>query len=459
MDDRQSVSSELQNAGLEQGRAASLARAVSPGRAGRRAGDGDPTILDPPPVVALTLSLSESDAQFSLPRLLERTRVAVRSHGYSPHTEKAYLAWVRRLVFYHHGADPELLQRSAVAAFLAFLATSSRVSPSTQNQAFSALMFLYREVLGRRVQGLDTVPRAKRTLRVPLVLSREEIDAILRQLHGVPRLMVSLMYGSGLRLHECCRLRIRDVDLFGPGLTVRGGKGGKDRLTLLPRRLVAPLRAHLDCVSVQHSTDLAAGISGAPPCLDPRVRPTSTPSDRGWQWVFPAARPGVDRQTGNLRRPPIQEAVVRREFAIAVRAAAIRKAATCHTLRHSFATHLFESGYDIRTIQELLGHSDVATTLLYTHSPRLGRTGQVESPLDEGTRSRSREGLMKETEAVGTLQTVAQRAPATTWDANERRSGDEGSRQWSPAGLGRRGEDEAREPSPRCQGSWSAPSR
>jgi integron integrase len=332
-------------------------------------------------------SLEPVAADPSLPQLFERIRAALRSHRYSHHTEKAYLAWVRRFVLFHGGLLPDVLGTPQIAAFLSFLATSGRVSPSTQNQAFSALLFLYREVLGRRVLGLDTVPRARRALRVPVVLSRAEIEAILGKLRGVPHLMVSLMYGSGLRLLECCQLRVRDVDLRRPGLTIRDGKGHKDRLTLLPARLVAPLRSHLDHVNVQYASDCAAGGGRVTlPEELARQQPGGS-SEWGWQWVFPAGRLMVERSTGDLRRPHVHENVVRREFAIAVRAAGITKAATCHTLRHSFATHLYEAGYDIRTIQELLGHSDVATTLIYTHSPTLGRTNNVRSPLDENPRT------------------------------------------------------------------------
>ncbi len=318
-----------------------------------------------------------------LAQLLERVRCAVRAHHYSRHTEKAYLAWVRRYVQFHREQTADPLSPAQVAEYLSFLAAAGRVSASTQNQAFSALLFLFRDVLGRRLLGLGNVPRAKRDLRRSAVLSREEVQAILGQLRGVPGLMISLLYGSGLRLHECCQLRVRDLDFHAPRLTVRDGKGCKDRVTLLPVSVVAPLRAQLDQVSIQHSADRASGVLGASPPPDLGLRCSPDGSDWSWQWVFPAERVIAERATGVVRRPHIRENAVRREFAIAVRAAGITKAATCHTLRHSFATHLFEAGYDIRTIQELLGHADVATTLIYTHGLRSGRRGRVKSPLDE----------------------------------------------------------------------------
>jgi integron integrase len=318
----------------------------------------------------------------ALSQLLDRVRAAVRARGYSRHTEKAYVAWIRRFVLYHGGVHPDRLGRPQVGGFLAFVGMSGRVSPSTQNQAFSALLFLYREVLGRALRGLEGVPRAKPSRRTPVVLSREEIEALLGRLHGTTHLLIALMYGAGLRLDECCRLRVGDVDLLRPGLTVRRGKGQKDRFALLPARLVESLRAQIERVRELHAVDRAAGAGCGVPTL---IRESQDGgSVLGRQWLFPASHLRFDHSTGSLQRSHLSQDLVRRDFAIALRAAGISKAATCHTLRHSFATHLFEAGCDIRTIQELLGHNDVATTLIYTHTPAHG-PGGVRSPLDSGT--------------------------------------------------------------------------
>jgi len=314
-------------------------------------------------------------------RLLQRTRSVIRARHYSTRTEKAYVAWVRRFSLAHGGRHPSQMGVPDVARYLAHLAVNAKVSASTQNQAFSALTFLYRDVLGHPVEGLETVTRAKRPVRVPLILARSEVEAVLASARGMPGLMCALMYGSGLRLLECCRLRIKDVDFVRGELVVHDGKGRKDRTTVLPARLVAPLAKHIERVRMRHTADLAAGTGSVllPDALE-RKYPSAS-REWAWQWVFPADRHYVDVATGQRRRHHIHESVVQREFAAAVRAARIVKPATCHTLRHSFATHLLESGYDIRTIQELLGHSDVSTTMVYTHVLNRGGRG-VRSPLD-----------------------------------------------------------------------------
>jgi integron integrase len=315
------------------------------------------------------------------PCLFDRVRLSIRARHYSRRTEKAYLAWIRRYILFHNKRHPNRLGAAEVTGYLSHLASTRRVSASTQNQAFSALVFLYREVLGRELAGLEEAARAKRPVRLPLVLAREEIQSVLRQLRGVPWLMCALMYGAGLRLLECCRLRVKDVDLLRHEITVHDGKGRKDRLTVLPARLCEPLRVHLERVARQHLADLEghAGYVALPDALE-RKFPNAN-REWAWQWVFPAHRMHLDPASGQRRRHHLHESVLQRAFAAAVRAAGLSRPASCHTLRHSFATHLLETGYDIRTIQELLGHSDVSTTMIYTHVLNRGGHG-VRSPLD-----------------------------------------------------------------------------
>jgi integron integrase len=268
------------------------------------------------------------------PRLLDRVRLALRGRHYSPRTERAYVAWIRRYVVFHQKRHPAEMGAAEVAAFLTALATRGRVSASTQNQAFSALLFLYREVLRIPVSGLETVLRAKRPARVPMVLAREEVAAVLRHLRGAPWLMASLMYGSGLRLLECARLRIKDLDFARGEITVHDGKGRKDRVTLLPARLTEPLRAQIARTRRQHEADLAwgAGSVALPEALEKKY--PSAPWEWPWQWVFPAARLYTDRGTGRRRRHHLHESVLQRAFREAMRTSGIPKPATCHTLRH-----------------------------------------------------------------------------------------------------------------------------
>ena len=326
-------------------------------------------------------ALQDSALRPDGPALLDLVRKGIRTRHYSRRTEMAYVGWIRRFIFFHGRRNPAEMGTPEVARYLTSLAVEGHVGASTQNQAFSALLFLYREVLQRELAGLDEVVRAKRPVRVPQVLSRDEVAAILRQIRGTSRLMASLIYGAGLRVLECARLRVKDIDLPRGELTVRDGKGGKDRRTVIPQRLVPALSAHLDRVHRRHEANLreGAGSVALPGALD-RKYPTAS-REWGWQWVFPAARPYVDPSTGARHRHHLHESALQRTFKEAVRAAGISKPATCHTLRHSFATHLLEEGYDIRTIQELLGHSDVATTMIYTHVLNRGGRG-VRSPLD-----------------------------------------------------------------------------
>jgi integron integrase len=329
---------------------------------------------------ASVVSMS-TDIAVQGPRLLDRVRHAIRTRHYSPRTEKAYGAWIRRFILFNGKRHPAEMGREEVEQFLTDLAVRQRVSASTQNQAFSALLFLYREVLGQQLVGLEDVVRAKRPIRVPLVLSRAEVDRVLSYLTGVSFLMGSLMYGGGLRLLECCRLRVKDVDFSRGEVTVRDGKGGKDRVTMLPSRVADQLREHLRAVQRQHECDLSEGRGAVElPFALERKYPRAA-WEWGWQWVFPATRSYEERERGIFRRHHIHETVIQRDFKIAVCAARLGKPASCHTLRHSFATHLLECGYDIRTIQELLGHSDVNTTMIYTHVLNRGGRG-VKSPLD-----------------------------------------------------------------------------
>jgi integron integrase len=318
----------------------------------------------------------------ALRELVERLRVAIVRRRFSPHTLRAYEAWVQRFMLFHHHRDPEVLGATEVRQFLDHATRSGRVSASTRNQALNALQFLYRDVLERELRVEPGPPlRVKPSSRTPLVLAPREVQAILKQLRGPSWLAVALLYGSGLRLSECCRLRVRDVDFARDQIFVHDGKGMKDRTTLLPASLKRALREQIDSVACLHQADLArgAGLVTLPGAESAAARLTS--SDWLLQWVFPAARARLDRANGELRRGHLHERVVQREFAIAVRAAGVTKPATCHSLRHSFATHLYDAGHDIRSIQELLGHNDVATTLIYTHSLQSPRRS-VRSPLD-----------------------------------------------------------------------------
>jgi integron integrase len=315
------------------------------------------------------------------PRLLDRVRPSIRARHYSRRTEKAYVAWVRRYILFHGKRHPSEMGAVEMTQYLSSLAGHANVSASTQNQALSALLFLYREVLGQDLPWLDDIVRAKRTARLPVVLSRDEVRAVLRQLRGTHRLMSILLYGAGRRLLECARLRVKDVDFARNQVIVRAGKGDKDRATPLPSVVRTDLVAHLAVVRRQHDADLRHGAGWVElPWALARKYP-NTGREWAWQWVFPATRIYVDRESGQRRRHHLHESVLQRAVKDAVRLAGISKRATCHTLRHSFATHLLEDGRDIRTVQELLGHRDVSTTMLYTHVVNQGPAG-VRSPAD-----------------------------------------------------------------------------
>ena len=315
------------------------------------------------------------------PKLLVQLRRALRLRHYSGRTEQAYVQWVRRFVVFHRMRHPADLGEPDLSAFLTHLATVERVSASTQNQAMGALLFLYREVLRQRVGWLEQVVRAKRPERLPVVLTRDEVKAVLRQMQGQSRLVAWLLYGSGLRLLEALTLRVKDLDVARGEIRVRDTKGGRDRVTMLPRALVPDLTAHLEAVERIHERDVRSGAGSValPGALERKL--PRAPWDWAWQWVFPAARHYVVRGSGARRRHHLDASVVQRAFRDAVVKSGIAKRATCHTLRHSFATHLLESGSDIRTVQELLGHRDVRTTMIYTHVLNRGGLG-VRSPAD-----------------------------------------------------------------------------
>lgn len=315
------------------------------------------------------------------PRLLDQMRARMRRLGLSIRTEEAYVGWVRRFILANGKRHPRELGAREVEAFLTHLAMRVHVSASTQNQALSALLFLYREVLQVELPWMENIRRAKKPERLPVVLSREEAAALLAEMNGVTWLMAGLLYGAGLRLMECVRLRVQDVDFVRREITVRRGKGGKDRRTMLPAMVVDALQGQLAEARRTHERDLAAGF-GAVWLPDALARKYPNASrEWSWQYVFPASSRSIDPRSGVERRHHLDETVLQRAVKQAVRRARIDKPATCHTLRHSFATHLIEGGYDIRTVQELLGHKDVSTTQIYTHVLNRGGRG-VLSPLD-----------------------------------------------------------------------------
>jgi integron integrase len=315
------------------------------------------------------------------PRLLDRLRQALQLRHYSPRTEKAYVAWVRRYILFHGKRHPADMGADEVSAFLSALATEHRVAASTQNQALAALVFLYRHVLDVRLPDLQGVVHAKRPKRLPTVLTREEVAAVLGAMKEPPQLVGLLLYGGGLRLLECLRLRVKDIDFAAHQIRLREGKGNRDRLTLLPTSAREPLERHLARIQQQYRRDRTqdAGWVELPDAIA-RKYPNAACS-WSWQWVFPATRIYRDPDTGQLRRHHLHETTVQRAVTEAVRALGLSKRATCHTFRHSFATHLLEDGYDIRTVQELLGHKDVKTTMIYTHVLNRGPNA-VRSPAD-----------------------------------------------------------------------------
>jgi integron integrase len=324
---------------------------------------------------------SEDTAAAREPRLLEQVRDLIRLKHYSIRTEASYLGWIRRFILYHGRRHPRDMGADEVTQFLTHLAVRGNVAAATQNQALNAILFLYRQVLKIDMPWLGKIERAKKPARLPVVLSRAEVKRLLAQLEGTPWLMTSLVYGSGLRLMECVRLRVKDVDFHYRQLIVRDGKGQKDRVTTLPEVLIEPLRTHLARVRQLHEQDLADGFGRVylPFALEKKY--PNANRQWAWQYVFPSHKRSIDPRSHEERRHHVAEDALQRSVRNAVREARIVKPASVHTLRHSFATHLLEDGYDIRTVQELLGHSDVSTTMIYTHVLQKGGRA-ARSPLD-----------------------------------------------------------------------------
>lgn len=313
-------------------------------------------------------------------KLLDRVREAIQRKHYSPRTEGSYVNWIKRYILFHGKRHPQVMGSAEIEAFLTHLAVEQHVAASTQNQALSALLFLYREVLQKELERPLEAVRAQRPKRLPTVLTKDEVFRIIQCMSGVHQLMAQLLYGSGLRLSECVQLRVKDIDFAQRQIIVRDAKGMHDRVTMLPASLVKPLQEHLQRVKRLHEEDLARGYGAVylPFALE-RKYPNAN-REWGWQYVCPSARLSPDSQ-GIMRRFYISESTLQRAVKKAARLAGINKPVGCHTFRHSFATHLLQNGYDIRTVQELLGHKDVRTTMIYTHV--LQRGGQaVRSPLD-----------------------------------------------------------------------------
>jgi integron integrase len=333
----------------------------------------------PPPIPLSHLTASPNPARRF--RLLEQVRRTLRARHYSRRTEVAYCGWIRRFVLFHGRRHPSTMGEEEIAAFLNHLATTQSVGASTQNQALHSLLFLYRFVLRRELGLVPGLAPAKRGRRLPIVLSVSEVRAILSHMRGILRLCASLMYGGGLRLAECTSLRVKDIDFDRGEIMVRVGKGDKDRRVPLPRLAIPALRVQIERVRARFEKDLRSGIVGSvlPGAMERKV--STAARDWRWQYLFPSSRVYVDRETSKRRRHHIHETAIQRALAEAVRSSGIAKRASCQSLRHSFATHLLESGSDIRTIQELLGHSSLQTTMIYTHVLNRGGLG-VTSPAD-----------------------------------------------------------------------------
>jgi integron integrase len=343
--------------------------------------------LAPIPLEALTppqpeeLRLGGARSPAAPAELLDRTRRVLRRLHYSRRTEHAYLHWTERFLAHYRNRVTTELGADEIRCYLSHLAVSLRVTASTQNQALCALLFFYRHAVGREVGDLGAIERAKAPKRLPVVLARNEVRAVLGAMTGVPRLVCRLLYGTGMRLGECLTLRVKDLDFERNELTIRDGKGAKDRVSVLPGTCREDLLSHMDRVRAQHKEDLAVGLGRAPLPFGLARKYVNADREWGWQYVFPATSHYTEALTCVRHRHHLHETVIQRSFRLAVRLAGLSKPATPHTLRHSFATHLLETGYDIRTVQELLGHSEVQTTMIYTHVLNRGGRG-VLSPAD-----------------------------------------------------------------------------
>ncbi len=327
-----------------------------------------------------------SDPRFSHknkePKLMEKYKRAMRSRHYSPRTEKAYSSWVVRFLRFHNFKHPEMMSESEINQYLSYLAVETNIGASTQNQALSALLFLYRHVIGREIGELEGLIRARKSQRIPIVMSKAEVKMVLSGLVGRDRLLVELIYGTGMRLIECLRLRVHDLDFRRNEVHINKGKGNKDRVVMLPEVLKLRLTRHLNQVRIVYGADLKAGWGDVilPGALD-RKYPGASQEWR-WQWVFPQEKRWVDTRTWTEGRHHLDASVIQRAIKLSVDKCDLTKRITCHTFRHSFATHLLEGGYDIRTVQTLLGHKDLKTTMIYTHVLNRG-PGGVRSPLDD----------------------------------------------------------------------------
>ena len=315
------------------------------------------------------------------PKLLERVRRSLRALHYSPRTEEVYIKWIRQYILYHGKKHPDHLNEDHVRRFLTHLAVDKHVSSTTQNQALCAIVFLYKHILKNELGNLGSILWAKKPSRLPVVLTQQEVKSIFQHLHGKPWLIANLLYGAGLRLNECLNLRVKDIDFDYRQINVWEGKGAKSRITMLPESVILPLKNHIERVRKQHYKDLAAGFGSVelPHALSRKY--AHADKEFIWQYIFPASRISEDPRSKILRRHHLDESVLRKALKIAVRKAGIHKRVSSHAFRHSFATHLLEEGYDIRTVQELLGHKDLKTTMIYTHVLNRGGRGVV-SPAD-----------------------------------------------------------------------------